>query len=383
MKPATLLTFGIALSSCAHTQPLPVTQLIPEKIKHDVATLLLHPYEREIINISQRKGWDSGPSLSYDGNVVAFVSSEAGKDAIRIVDRKEGVERIILDGEYSDPSLSADGKTITYQQSLLHSNGEIFKTTLETGITKNISHHPAQDWNPVATSDGRYVSFISDRVEPFRIWGLYVADTKENTITEIERGIETYQHAMSRDGNVLAYVKYEDKKDLRTRIVVYDRKSAQRTVIPSDVGYDTEPSLSPNGAVLHYTKFVPDKTREEERASYPASGSSVAYGYGLRTGNQWKNQSSNAESFHSFAPDGEMTAFTRYEDVPGSKLRRGTVKLKVDVVEEKPLGNPGWDCYGTTFSGDGKWVAYTCRIEGDNEVFIQNVEKLYKKGCGK
>lgn len=117
--------------------------------------------------------FNDAPSISADGRYVAFEYNYE----VFVHDRKTGGTRMIslINGEPSgdseDPSISGDGRFVTYTTYRQDENeswfGDIFVNDLETGtikmVTKGFEGQPEKySGHPVISANGRFIAFRSD-----------------------------------------------------------------------------------------------------------------------------------------------------------------------------------------------------------------------------
>lgn len=108
-------------------------------------------------------------------------NTDRGRSEIWYVDYQKGQEALILSDanhSFTNPSLSPDGKWLAV---VANSESSISKkTNLDIYVVRTdgtrltqLTYHPAQDTNPVWSSDGQSIYFISSRAnkdEKFNVW---------------------------------------------------------------------------------------------------------------------------------------------------------------------------------------------------------------------
>lgn len=205
------------------------------------------------------------------------------------------------------PAVSRDGRKVVFVRSddIWVMNGD------GTGQTE-VMRHPARDWSPTWSPDGRRIAFYSDRDGNFEIY------------------------TMNADGSGL-------------------------TRLTNDPGDDNSPDWSPDGAsilflsgrgdgVLSVHVMRPDGTGVTRLTDHPFEENSA----------RW-------------SPDGKRVAFARSLS---SNTRRdleifvmnadgaGLVRLTDNIALE---GAPDW-------SPDGRWLLFISRRDGDNDIFLMKAD---------
>jgi len=106
---------------------------------------------------------DVSPSFDQSGNLMAFVSDRLGNPNIFIKDLSSGsVRRATKSGYNTNPSMSPDGKYVTYSK---QGGGghRIFIYELATDTEKQVSFGPGSDENPSFAPDSYFIAFSSSR----------------------------------------------------------------------------------------------------------------------------------------------------------------------------------------------------------------------------
>jgi len=113
------------------------------------------------------------PAYSPDGRRIAFCSMGSGSYEIWVADADGGNPRAVTAfgrGSTVGPSWSPDGKRIAFGSNVEGGQGEIFVVGAEGGAPLRITTHPAGDWYPSYSRDGRWIYFTSTRTGESQIW---------------------------------------------------------------------------------------------------------------------------------------------------------------------------------------------------------------------
>ena len=132
--------------------------------------VLVDPGTGSIIKKLTDTPWDEvSPTFSAGGSLIAFVSSEAGRPQIHIMNA-DGTRqrRLTMAGSYNtSPRFGPDNKVVFAGMDMFKSDlfvvdlaGNISRLTQEQGNNKDAA------WSP----DGRYLVFLSDRTGDWRVW---------------------------------------------------------------------------------------------------------------------------------------------------------------------------------------------------------------------
>ncbi len=117
---------------------------------------------------SDRDGRDSvynAPAWSPDSRWLAVLVGEHQPD-IALVDVETGTTRLLADHPAQDlyPTWSPDGSWLAFVSDR-EGNEEIYLVASDGGELTNLTHNPASDFNPVWSPSGRFIAFLSDREE--------------------------------------------------------------------------------------------------------------------------------------------------------------------------------------------------------------------------
>ena len=341
--------------------------------------------------LTSAPGWESHPTLSPDGRLVAYSSNQAGDGDIWVIDVASGEERRVTSdrGDEIDPTWFPDGGALAYVARGLED--AIWKVALAGGQPTRMV---AGASSPAVSPDGARLAFaVRDASGYFRI---AVAPTSLAEGARLLTGADdgAWDHACpawSPDGKRICYA------DSRHLWIVSADGGGARQLTAGPAG-DREPAWSPDGRHVYFSSVregpqslwrVPAGGGEPERLtqgtgpevqpSLSRDGMRVAYATRrleldievrhLRTGATWRIGGSAYDAAPAVEPAGRGVAFV--------SDRLGTYDLWLQRVGSSgPEGAPRrlTALAGTVampaYSPDGRWVAFHRNLEGERDIWI-------------
>lgn len=233
-------------------------------------------YVMEATGENLRRVSDVGfhPSWSPDGARIV-VSDRASihhtlhtvpNSSLQIIDAATGNKQTLdTKGDAIMPSWSPNNQRIVYWFVREGKSGEIATIPANGGEPVVITDDAFSDWNPVWSPDGKFLYFASDRRGSMSIWRVAIDEATGKTTGEPEAVAAPSKYcryiAFSRDGNLLAYIRYESKSNLQT--VGFDEKS-KKTIgetnwVTQGNHEITSPQLSPDAAEFVVRNVKPNQ----------------------------------------------------------------------------------------------------------------------------
>jgi len=205
---------------------------------------------QQFTRVTDAEGEESAPSLSTDGDYVAYASRARGSWDI-YVQRVGGRNASLIAGDparqESAPAFSPDGKRIAYHDAVGRGGIFIVGASGEANIRlTDFGFHPA--WSP----DGRQIAFSTEEVRnpssTYNVARLWVLDVASRATREIQIG-EVQQPAWSPSGARIAYWTVEGgQRDLFT----VPASGGPRVPVLRDAPLDWCPTWSTDGRFLYF-----------------------------------------------------------------------------------------------------------------------------------
>lgn len=189
------------------------------------------------------------PAVSADGRFVAFESAEGnynfakryGQMAVWVHDTRRGVavaaSRSTLKVPFSayNPTLSGDGRIVAYETSESERGAlAVWVTDLRTLRSEHIGD---DIYEPALSADGRYLVFTGAGSQVF------LRDLRRGTTRAVSSGGEAWEPVVSRGGRVVAFTQ-------GAKIVVAGARTAQIELAGAAL---SEPTLSADGRRVAFT----------------------------------------------------------------------------------------------------------------------------------
>ncbi len=174
-------------------------------------------------------------SFSYDGALYTMTAGQTPRKVVITIasDAKATNERVVsVTNGASDLAVAPSGKEVAFI-----ARGDVFVTSVEGGVTKQISRTPEQERSVGFSPDGKALIYSSERGNRWQIFEArrtrdeelhFYASTVVRESPLISNAHESYEPQYSPDGKQIAYI--EDRMTLK----VYDVATRQARTLLTD-----------------------------------------------------------------------------------------------------------------------------------------------------
>ena len=240
------------------------------------------------------------PASMYAQEKVVFESQRDGNNEIYLMDANGANQFRLTTNTFYDaePAFSAAGEKIAFT-STRSGNAEIYVMHTDGSMVQNVTNNPATDGHPAFSPDGSKIVFTSTRGGRPGIW---VMNVDGSNPVELMDGIGGNEPEFSRDGTMIVFSGTEGSGG-DSEIWIINADGTGRINLSKDLdAEDTEPSFSPDGTKILFTKK-------------PNSGSSEIFTMNVDGSNPVNlTNHASADSAAEFSGDGSRIFFTTFRD---------------------------------------------------------------------
>jgi TolB protein len=152
---------------------------------------------------------DRSPAINTEGTKIAFSSNRDGQWDIYILDLQTGETERFTDTKSYDgnPTWSPDGQWLAYE-SYNQNNLDIFLKDIEGSVGSiPLTNHPAADFAPAWSKQGRKIGFISTRSGKQEVWYADLDSSQQDKAVSLKNipGVDIDHPTWSSDGRYLAW----------------------------------------------------------------------------------------------------------------------------------------------------------------------------------
>ena len=269
----------------------------------------------------------------------------------------------------NDPQISPDGKWVLFQQTTPNleenkSNSDIYVISIHGGSAKQLTSHPAADYNARWHPDGESIAFLSTRDGAPQIYIMDLSGGEPRKISSMKEGVGNL--AWSPDGKYFSFTSdvklekdvHEKYPDLpKTNVRIYDRLPIRHWDEWEDESYS-------HLFVMPVDGKEPRDVMQKEKFETPlkpfGGGDEIAW-----------------------SPDANEIAYSS-KKVPNPAESTNSdvyiVDLKTGKTKNISEGMPGFD-RDPLYSPDGKWIAFKSMKRAGHEA-DRNRLMLYNRASG-
>ncbi|HBE04819.1 MAG: hypothetical protein A2096_11380 [Spirochaetes bacterium GWF1_41_5] len=192
------------------------------------------------------------PSISADGNILAYVSyKDGGKSVIFVYNRSSKQEIAVSLPELSSshPKISSDGNFIVFEGIDDEGNKEIYLANVKEKSLINLSDNYKIDELPDIARDAKRIVFQSWRSEEPEIF-MYDMGSQEIYNISLDPNAKDINPAISDDGNIVVWESYSKWVTSSIKAVNLSSKTVYNFYQLDE--YKTRPILSRDGSKLVY-----------------------------------------------------------------------------------------------------------------------------------
>jgi TolB protein len=203
---------------------------------------------------------DRSPAINSEGTKIAFSSNRDGQWDIYILDLQTGKTERFTDTKTYDgnPTWSPDGQWLAYE-SYNQNNLDIFIQDIEGAVGSiPLTNHPAADFAPAWSEQGRKISFISTRNGIQEVWFADLDSSQQDKAVRVNNlpGINIDHPTWSPDGRFLTWS--INTKEGSHSLVSWDSLYPER--IPALLGTGDWPHWAGTGDLLYTLVEDPHNT---------------------------------------------------------------------------------------------------------------------------
>jgi len=326
--------------------------------------------------ITNHEGLEWFPKFSPDGKWIAFTAEYDGNADVYLIPSEGGEPRRLTystDGpggaERMGPNnevmcWTLDSKYVIYRsrhESISPWYGRLYKVGVEGGFPEPL---PLPEGGLTTFSpDGKKIAYNRNFRE-FRTWKRYRGGQAQDIwIYDFEKNtIENITNNEAQDDFPMWYgdkIYFASDRDHTTNIFVYDLKTKQTKKITNHTEYDVKwPSLGADAIVYEnggYLYVLDLKTEQTKKVSVEIPSDLIL----VRP--RYITVSENATDY-SLSPDGKRALFGARGEIFTVPAEKGNTRNLTNTSGARERSS--------SWSPDGKWIAYISDASGEDEIYI-------------
>jgi Tol biopolymer transport system component len=179
---------------------------------------------------------------------VAYATRSGGTSTVRVLDLSTGRSRVVADDDASEPSVSADGRTVAYVRNDAAGRRVVVDRGRGSPQVLDVGRNPR---SPAISPDGRAVAYVVETAGGQDVMVRDLADTGARPVAE--GSADERDPTWSPDGSRLGYVLSGSAHDT---VVVLDARDLTEVARTVTSGHARSPALSPDGDDVAYVADV-------------------------------------------------------------------------------------------------------------------------------
>ncbi len=168
-------------------------------------------------NVKQLSGFGHNPAWSPDSTQIVCGTNHildprwrTARSRLVVINVADGQSRDLLtDGDVAQPRWSPGGKRIAYYFRNPKNKGDVWTIAVDGSDPRPVISDEATDWNPLWSSDGRYLHFNSNRKGFASLWRVRIDEATGNRLGEPEPvtspTTDIVQADLAREGRHIVY----------------------------------------------------------------------------------------------------------------------------------------------------------------------------------
>jgi dipeptidyl aminopeptidase/acylaminoacyl peptidase len=272
------------------------------------------------------------------------------------------VERLFSTRTMGDTAWSPDGKRIVFSSNL-GGRLNLFVLPADGGWPMQLTVSEQRQTSPAWSPNGKLIAYTSDR-DGDEQWDVYVVSLGNGDVLNVSStpAVSEESPVWSPDSRFLAWQakpQTGSSYEIETYDLLLHRRRALTTNTPKELS-NFRPLWSPDGKWIAYTQAHAGGRNSNVFVVEVATG---------KNANLTPHEGDKLYSVAAWSPDGKGLLITSnaqngFQDV-------GLLDVASRQINWLTSGN--WDSEAGSFSPDGKYLAWTTNIDGNQEIYLYDV----------
>jgi dipeptidyl aminopeptidase/acylaminoacyl peptidase len=286
----------------------------------------------------------------------------SSKPNAQVEPRSLSIEKLFMTRSVGQPTWSPDGKTVAFISNMSGRNN-LWLVPAEGGFPVQLTVSDQRQASPAWAPDGKWIAYQSD-YDGDEQWDIFLVSPKTGRVVNLTqtRDIAEQNPTWSPDGRYLAY-EVKPKTSAAYEIDVYDMIMREvkhlTTNTPQDKG-NSGPIWSKDGKFIVYTQSQAKGTDSNVFVAEVASGHSV-----LLT----PHDGEKIFAANDISPDSKTVLLT--SNAANGYDNIGLLDIATKKIEW--LTKDKWEMQGDEFAPDGKRLAFTANLDGNQEIYLYDL----------